>query len=229
LRPLLAVGGMPKITAQRGIGLLYTAFASWVFLSVMIDRIINMHDILVPLDGITILCIFAFFLSIFIESKIFKSIQVVMIIIVSYAILTQGNYYLSLALFTNAFFILYAYGAFNKFAKTKIIIAVVITYSLFAVSSYAISSGLISMMNWLIFIIVHVASIAIVFKSTIDKAKQFDQSIEMQLNLKIDETTKELYKTRVQLERAQTQLNDAVLSGVELLAIVKEIKNGRGQ
>jgi hypothetical protein len=68
--------------------------------------------------------------------------------------------------------------------------------------------------------IVHITSIWFIFKTTVEKAKKFDASKEMQLNHKIDEMTTELHKT-------QKQLSDSVASGLALLTMVKDMKNGK--
>jgi hypothetical protein len=208
------------MTTQRGIGILYTAFASLVFISTMISRYVTGIQLFSDLDFITIACIIVFFLSIFIESKLLKTLQVIMILLVCVGIIMQGNYYLSLALFTNIFFILYSYGAYNKYPKIKMAVSVLLIYAMYLATSVREGETFVYGFNWIIFVVVHITSIWIVFRATVDKARKFDASKEMQLNHKIDQMTAELYKT-------QNQLKDAVTSGLELLEMVKELKNGK--
>jgi hypothetical protein len=208
------------MTTQRGIGLLYTGFASLVFVSTLIARYLNKWPMFSELDLITIGCIIVFSLSIFFESKIIKISQVIMILLVCIGILMQGNYYLSLALFTNIFFIMFAYGVYNKHAKVKIVISVLLIYSMYLTTAMREGETLVYGFNWIVFVVVHITSIWLVFRSTVDKARKFDESKEMQLNQKINEMSEELYKNRIQLEKAVTL-------GMELLEINKDLDNAK--
>ncbi len=215
------------MTTQRGIGILYTSFAFLVFVSTIIARYINHWQIFGELDFITIGCIIIFSVSIFIESIILKSLQVLMILLVCLGILMQGNYYLSLALFTNIFFIMFAYGAYNKHSKIKISISVLMIYAMYLATAMREGETLVYGFNWIVFVVVHITSIWLVFRSTVDKARKFDESKEMQLRHKIDELSEELYKNRLQSEEAQASLNSAVQLGMELLEMIKEPKHGK--
>lgn len=196
-------------------------------ISVCADRVIFGTALFNPLDIVTYICISIFLLSAIKESKILKLLQVLLILLVAFVILFQGNYYLSLALITNAFFITYVYGAYNKYTKIKISLSIIIVYAIFVGYSSHISSGLISMINWLVFIVVHVLSIWIVFSTTIDKAKHYDNSKEMQLSIKLNEAHEELIKLRSQVDNMQSRLVSAAEYGLELIEIVKEFKNGK--
>lgn len=205
---------------QRGIGIIYTIFSSWAFVSVLINRSILSAQLFGYYDIITIFCIVFFLLSIFICSTLFKIIQVSLIFIVAIAILFQGEMYLPLALFINIFFILYAYGFFNKHSKIKMVIFTIVLYSIYFISIYNKKLGPLYQVNVFVFIVAHIASLFIIFKSTVSKAIKFETSKEMQLNNKIDEMTNELHKT-------QEKLVDAVASGLELLEMIKDMKNGK--
>lgn len=208
------------MTTQKGIGILYSSFAFWVFMSAIVSRIINQGQIFIGLDFITIGCIVVFFLSIIFESLILKVLQVCMILLVCVGILMQGNYYLGLALFTNIFFIMYSYGAYNKHVLLKIVLSIMLVCAMYILTAIKEGVSFVYSANWIVFVIVSLTSAWIVFKTTVEKARKYDASKEMQLNHKIDEMTAELYKT-------QSQLKDAVTSGLELLEMVKDMKHGK--
>lgn len=215
------------MTTQRGVGILYTIFSAWVICSSLISRYIRNTTIFETADVVTILCIVIFAISIVIESTVCKAVQVIMIVVVGIGTLMSDNYYLSMAVLTNAFFIMYSYGWFNKYTKLKVGLSIALIYGLFLfIPSHEITSYLYAF-NWLLFMCVHITCIWFVFRSTISKAKSFDQSKEMQLNLKITEAQDELVKTQAQLERTQSQLTDAVKSGIELIDLVKEIQSAK--
>lgn len=215
------------MTTQRGVGILYTAFSAWVLVSSIVSRIIRNVDVFEPADIVTIFCIIVFTVSIFCESTKCKAMQVLMIIAVGVGTLMSDNYYLSMAVLTNAFFIMYAYGAYSNYTKIKVSASIVLIYVLFLVIPTHEITSILYAFNWLIFMCVHITCIWFVFRLTISKAKQFDQSKEMQLNLKIEEAQEELIKTRAQLEKTRDQLTTAVESGIELLDIVKDLQIGK--
>lgn len=74
--------------------------------------------------------------------------------------------------------------------------------------------------NWMTFMIVHITSIWFIFKTTVEKAKKFDESKEMRLNRKIHEMTAELHKT-------QDKLKETALYSIELLDMVKDLNDGK--
>jgi hypothetical protein len=207
------------MTTQKGIGILYSSFAFWVFLSAIVSRIINQGQIIIGLDFITIGCIAVFALSIIFESIILKTLQVFMIFIVCIGILMQGNYYLALALFTNVFFIMYAYGLYNKHTTVKILLSVMLVCTMYIITALKEGSSLVYSANFIVFVVIHIASLGFVQRDMVNKSRKFDASKEMQLNHKIDVLSVELKKT-------QTQLKEAIDSGIELIGMIKDRENG---
>jgi len=213
------------MTTQRGIGILYLSFAAWVLLSAAVYRYFNNSPVIVGFDIITILCIVFFFISIWVEKTWMKIVQVTLILLVGFAVMMQGDSYFSMAILTNAFFIIYSYGWFSRGTKIKILIALAVFYCIFLVNPGVEKTSFIYIFNWLLFLIVHISCLWFVFRSTIEKAQQFDRHKEIQLSIKLDEAHEELVCLKHQLTETERQLKSAAQAGLELIEIVKELKN----